>query len=185
MKKQQTPAQTTYEAAVESLQKFCEKETELIPNILDDGYPIHVQFIPKPQLSVFGNENVDENGEFNDLTVTVGLSTSVKSTLKFKMDSKLLKKLIKLAETVGSLYYHAFREEQVARIRPARLLMSDDFLDARCPNCGVKMPHEINPAFCPGCGQYLDWSNVPSDDAYEEGLAKLRQTLKNAEEGRQ
>ena len=56
------------------------------------------------------NENVDENGEINDLTVTVGLSTTVKSTLKFKMDSKLLKKLIKLAEKVGTLYYQAFRE---------------------------------------------------------------------------
>ena len=63
------------------------------------------------QQSIFGNENVDENGEINDLTVTVGLTTAVKSTLKFKMDSKQLKKLIKLAETIGRLYYHAFRAE--------------------------------------------------------------------------
>ena len=185
MKKQQTPAQTTYEAAVDSLQKFCEKETELIPSILDDGYPIHVQFIPKPQLTVFGNENIDENGEVNDLTVTVGLTTSVKSTLKFKMDSKLLKKLIKLAEMVGSLYYHAFREEQVERIRPARLLISEDGENAYCPDCGVKIPDESKPACCPGCGRCLDWTPESSEDAYEEGLEKLRRTLDKAKETKQ
>lgn len=179
MKKQQTPAQTMYEAAVESLQKFCEKETEVMPNILDDGYPVRVQFIPKPQLSVFGNENVDENGEFNDLTVTVGLTTDVKSTLKFKMDSKLLKKLIKLAETVGSLYYHAFREEQGARITPTRPIMSGDL--AYCPNCEGKMPNEINPIFCPRCGQYIEWTPEPEPDAFEQGLEKLRQTLSETE----
>lgn len=182
MKKQQTPAQTMYEAAVESLQKFCEKETEVMPNILDDGYPVRVQFIPKPQLSVFGNENVDENGEFNDLTVTVGLSTAVKSTLKFKMDSKLLKKLIKLAETVGSLYYHAFREEQGERITPTRPLVSGDPSLAYCPGCGERTPRGEAHKFCPECGQALDWTPEPTEDAFEEGLEKLRQTLKEAEE---
>lgn len=177
MKKQQTPAQTMYEAAVESLQKFCEKETEVMPNILDDGYPVRVQFIPKPQLSVFGNENVDENGEFNDLTVTVGLTTDVKSTLKFKMDSKLLKKLIKLAETVGYLYYHAFREEQGERITPTRPTMSGD--RAFCPECGSV--NSRNHMFCPGCGQALDWTPEPEPDAYEVGLEKLRQTLSEKE----
>lgn len=172
-----------YEAAVESLQKFCEKETEVMPNILDDGYPVRVQFIPKPQLSVFGNENVDENGEFNDLTVTVGLTTAVKSTLKFKMDSKLLKKLIKLAETVGSLYYHAFREEQGERITPTRPVRSDDGLYAYCPDCGEKMAAVENPfPFCPECGQALDWTPDTTRDEFEEGLAKLRQELSKAEE---
>lgn len=184
MKKQQTPAQTTYEAAVESLQKFCEKETELIPTILDDGYPIHVQFIPKPQLSVFGNENIDENGEVNDLTVTVGLTTSVKSTLKFKMDSKLLKKLIKLAEMVGSLYYHAFREEQCERIRPTRPVMKAmDGFDADvaselcCPGCGHPVVNQwakgTNPKFCQGCGQALDWTQKASED-FDASLERLR-----------
>ena len=175
MKKQQTPAQTMYEAAVDSLQKFCEKETELLPRILDDGYPIHVQFIPKPQLSVFGNENIDENGEVNDLTVTVGLSTDVKSTLKFKMDSKLLKKLIKLAETVGSLYYHAFREEQGERIRPARPIVTGEL--SYCPGCGERAPRGEAHPFCPECGQALDWTPEPEPDAFEEGLEKLRRTL--------
>lgn len=180
MKKQQTPAQTMYEAAVESLQKFCEKETEVMPNILDDGYPVRVQFIPKPQLSVFGNENVDENGEFNDLTVTVGLTTDVKSTLKFKMDSKLLKKLIKHAETVGSLYYHAFREEQGERITPTRPLVgSGDLL--YCPGCGERTPRGEKTQFCPECGQALDWTPEPEPDAFEEGLEELRRMLSEKE----
>lgn len=107
-------AQTEYEAAVKALMKFVEDSTDLNAEILTDTYPIRVQFIPKRQLTLFGdpNENVDqETGELNDLTVTVGLTTSVKSTLKFKMDAKLLKKLIKLSETVGTIYYNAFREE--------------------------------------------------------------------------
>lgn len=187
MKKQQTPAQTMYEAAVDSLQKFCEKETELVPNILDDGYPIHVQFIPKPQLSVFGYDNIDENGEVNDLTVTVGLSTDVKSTLKFKMDSKLLKKLIKLAETVGFLYYHAFREEQSERIRPTRPIVNGD--NAYCPNCGVPVElwsrDDVRRAddydYCQKCGQCLDLSPEPTEDAFEEGLEKIRRALSGKE----
>lgn len=183
MKKNQTPAQTTYEAAVESLQKFCEKETELQPLIRDEQYPICVQFIPKPQLSVFGNENIDENGEVNDLTVTVGLSTSVKSTLKFKMDSKLLKKLIKLAENVGSLYYHAFREEQGERITPTRPHVSGDL--SYCPDCGARTPRGEAHSFCPECGQALDWTPDPEEDELEERLAALKRSLSNGEEAEQ
>ena len=110
MKNEHTPAQHEYEATVDSLREFCDSYTDLTVNIIDTEYPFRVQFIPDAQLNMFENENIDENGEFNDLTVTVGLTTSVKSTLKFKMESKLLKKLIKLAEQVGRLYYHAFRE---------------------------------------------------------------------------
>ncbi len=104
-------AKSYYDVAVDDLVKYCEKETDLTAVIQDSEYPFCVRFLPNLQQSIFGNENVDENGEVNDLTVTVGLTTAVKSTLKFKMDSKQLKKLIKLAETIGRLYYHAFREE--------------------------------------------------------------------------
>ena len=107
----QNAAKTEYDAAVKALKKFCDEHTRLEPCILDDEYPIRVQFVPSSQLSLFGDENIDENGEVNDLTVTVGLTTTVKSTLKFKMDSTLLKKLIKISEKVGRLYYQAFREE--------------------------------------------------------------------------
>lgn len=104
-------AKNYYEAAVADLIRYCEKETDLSPVIMYEEYPFRVQFIPDPQQTVLGNENVDENGEINDLTVTVGLTTTVKSTLKFKMDSKQLKKLIKFSEKLGRLYYQAFREE--------------------------------------------------------------------------
>lgn len=103
-------AQIEYEAAVEKLQDFCEENTDLTPVVITEEYPIRVQFIPDNQISLLDNENVDENGEFNDLTIVLGLSTEIKSTLKFKMGSKLFKKLIKLTEKVGRLYYHAYRE---------------------------------------------------------------------------
>lgn len=103
-------ARNSYKSAVEALRKYCDEKTDLTPIIRDDEYPFQVQFIPDLQQSLFGNENVDENGEIHDLTVTVGLTTTVKSTLIFKMESKMLKKLIKLAEATGNLYYQAFRE---------------------------------------------------------------------------
>ena len=119
MNEQRTPAQSAYKAATEALLQFCETSTDLTPVIMDEVYPFRVQYIPEQQMTMFENENIDENGEVNDLTITVGMTTSVKSTLKFKMDSKLLKKLIKLAERVGDLYYHAYRESQDTEPEPA------------------------------------------------------------------
>ena len=81
-----------------------------MPAIRDERYPFRVQFIPKNDM-FSAEENIDENGEVNDMTVTVGLETTVQSTLKFKMDSAQLKKLLKMSETVGTMYYQAFREE--------------------------------------------------------------------------
>ena len=104
-------AQQYYELHVQELIRYCEQETDLTALIIDTAYPFRVQFLPKPQISMFENENVDENGVINDLTVTVGLDTTVKSTLKFEMDSQLLKKLIKLAVKTGNIYYQAFREQ--------------------------------------------------------------------------
>lgn len=104
-------AKTEYEAAVKAMNKFCDDQTDLEAYILDDTYPVRVQFIPNSQIRLFGENNVDENGEVNDLTVTIGLTITVRSTLKFKMDSKILKKLIKIAENVGHIYYQAFREQ--------------------------------------------------------------------------
>lgn len=185
MKKAQTQAQNNYIVAKEALLKFCEKNTELTPYVLDDGYPIRVQFIPNSQFSIFGNENVDENGEINDLTVSVGLTTDVKSTLKFKMDSKLLKKLIKLAEAVGTLYYHAFREEHGDRLTPRKPFMKAmDGFDADvaselvCPCCEHPIVNQwakgTKPAHCQGCGQALDWTPEPRTD-FDVGLERLRE----------
>lgn len=105
-------ARNSYKSAVEALRKYCDEKTELSPVIVDIEYPFRVQFFPDTQMSMFGDENIDENGEINHLEVTVGLTTTIKSTLKFKVDAKLFKKLVKLAETTGNLYYQAFREEQ-------------------------------------------------------------------------
>lgn len=166
----QMAAQIEYKAAEKNLRKFCEKEADLELNILDGQYPIVLQFIPNTQLYITGNDNVDENGEVNDLTITVGLTTSVKSTLKFKMDAKLLKKLIKLSETVGQLYYHAFREEQSGRITAKPPVVLDD-LDPEtfyCPECGHKFTDAAaKPSFCSSCGQALNWAGITETEAPE------------------
>lgn len=175
MTKRQTAAQSEYEAAVEKFGKFCEDHTDLTPIIMDEEYPIRVQFIPDNQLTLFGNENIDENGEINDLTVSVGLSTAVKSTLKFKMDSKLLKKMIKLAETVGTLYYHAFRAQEGDRTKAKRPDYESDGYDengnliydtAYCPTCRHSFEEGVNDwgcAYCSDCGQKLDWTPYPEE----------------------
>ncbi len=104
------PVGIEYEAAVEELKKFCEENTEFDVCIDDARYPFRVRYLPSAQLNVFDEENVDENGVVNELIVTVGISTKVNSTLRFRMDAGLLKKLIKRAERLGEIYYHAFRE---------------------------------------------------------------------------
>lgn len=156
-------AQTHYEAAVEALGKYCEDNTRLMPVILDEEYPFRVKFIPCPQLDMFNVDNVDENGEVNDLTVTVGLSTTVKSTLRFKMDSRQLKKLIKLAENVGTLYYQAFREE-------AGVVRDDEEIEEL-----REQIRKINDAA-------LETGTVQRDEKFEEIREQLRGVLDAAEE---
>lgn len=164
--KQLTPAQTEYEAAVEKLREFCDTHTDLLPIIIDAEYPIRVQLVPDAdQVSLFGDENVDENGEVNDMTISVGLSTYVTSTLRFRMDSKLLKKLMKLAENVGRLYYHAFKAEHGPRLTPKRPIWKeeDGLTVCCCPKCGklVVCLDGTTANFCRECGQALDWTPEP------------------------
>ena len=111
MNENKNEAKFAYKILCDKLKDFCEENTSLEPVIFEDHYPFRIVYVPVKQVSLFENENVDENGETNDLTVTVGLTTTVKSTLKFKFDADLLKKLIKMAEKTGHVYYHAFREQ--------------------------------------------------------------------------
>lgn len=102
-------AQKAYNGAVAALHEYCEKLTDLEAEIYDDEFPFRVVYSPKPQMTIF--DHVDGNGEVGTLVVTVGLTTHVLSGLKFKLESNQLKKLIKLSETVGNLYYKAYREQ--------------------------------------------------------------------------
>lgn len=101
-------AKIEFECARNDLMKFCEGTTDYICEVNTDTYPLTAVFVPNPQRSIF---DVDENGEIGELVISVGLDTSVKTTLKFEMDAALLKKLIKSVEKIAFLYYHAFREE--------------------------------------------------------------------------
>ena len=101
-------AKIEFECAQNDLMKFCAGTTDYICEVNTNLYPLTAVFVPNPQRSIF---DVDENGEIGELLISVGLDTSVKSTLKFEMDAALLKKLIKSVEKIAFLYYHAFREE--------------------------------------------------------------------------
>lgn len=185
MRNNDTPAQTTYEAAVQSLHKFCEKQTDLTPHIKDKTYPYSVTFIPDSQISMFEDDNINtDTGEVGELTVTVGLSTTVKSTLKFRMESSLFKKLIKLAEQVGELYYHAFREEHGARIKPTRP-EADEYGCVCCPACGHPLDVDTPPNYCHICGQALDLSPEPVEpeqDEFDAALEMLEELIEEAPE---
>lgn len=102
-------AAVEYKSAVEDLKKFCKENSDLSVVIDEREYPIKVQFFPDPEQIQMVEDNVDDSGEVGEMVVTVGLSTTVKSTLRFKMPSKVLKKIIRGAERVGATYYHAYR----------------------------------------------------------------------------
>lgn len=185
-------ARNEYNAAVDALNKFCEKYTDLDCFILCDEYPVRVRFLPKSQIYMFDDDNVDENGEVNDLVVTVGLTIGVKSTLKFKMDSKVLKKLIKLAEIVGCLYYQSFVEKEGKRITPLRPFMkpmegftAEEASELVCPCCAHPIVNQwapgTKPKFCQVCGQAIDWTPQPEPDKFEEALDQLREFVSKKE----
>ena len=106
----QKTAMKAYESALKALDNFCTENTQLVAVVKNDEYPVQVQFVPDPQQDMFGNKNVHEDGTVNELVVTVGVKTEVSSSLIFRTESKVFKKLIKLAETAGLLYYQAYTE---------------------------------------------------------------------------
>lgn len=100
-------AKNEYEAARDALMQYCEKATDYVCEVKESAYPLKVVFTPND-----AQEAMFPTGKNSGvLEITVGLDTNVSSTLNFKMDSDLLKKLIKNAEKIAFLYYHAFREQ--------------------------------------------------------------------------
>ena len=109
-------ANEEYKSALADLKNFCSKETAFDVDFIITVYPLVAVFKPKAQLGMFDTENynVDENGEIGNIQIAFGTSTKVQSSLRFKMDAKLLKKFIKMTEKVAQLYLHAFFEEKAA-----------------------------------------------------------------------
>ena len=101
-------ARTEFESTRNALMQYCELAAGYECEVKEDTYPLKVVFKAVPQETLFDDEADEKHGE---LVIEVGLDTKVTSTLKFKMDSTLLKKFIKSAEKIAFLYYHAFREE--------------------------------------------------------------------------
>ena len=100
-------AKNEYEAARDALMQYCEKATDYVCEVKESAYPLKVVFTPNEAQEAMFNET----RSYGVLEITVGLDTKVRSTLEFQMDSDLLKKLIKNAEKIAFLYYHAFREQ--------------------------------------------------------------------------
>jgi len=121
-------ANEEYKAALADMKNFCAKETTFDVEFLTNVYPLVAVFKPKAQRSLFDSENynVDENGEIGSIQIAFGTTTKVQSSLRFKMDAKLLKKFIKLTEKVGLLYLHAFFENQAAGTYEAWLAQQAD-----------------------------------------------------------
>ena len=104
-------ANIEYEAALEELCKFSGSAAGLVAEIKTAQYPAKIEFYPDPQRSMFPSANIDENGETDCMIVVLDITSEVQSTLKFHIDTKVLKKLLSLSEKVGEYYYRAFREK--------------------------------------------------------------------------
>lgn len=101
-----------YAKCLEDLHVCISQNTNFDHEILTDRYPYRVHLIPRMQIGMFDESNVDvEAGVVNDMTITVGINTTVQSNLDFEMDAAALKKIIRLAEKAGFLYYNVFREK--------------------------------------------------------------------------
>lgn len=105
-----TGARTAYKKALGLLCEYCEENTNLTVSIDVSAYPVKFTLLPNKQLSIFDSPDNGENSEDGYLQITVGLATTVKSTMRFHVPAELLKRLIKLCEKAGNLYYHSFRE---------------------------------------------------------------------------
>ena len=105
-----------YQIAEIKLQK-CAKEEALMKAVINsDVYPWRVTFYPDDEISIFDKEQIDGNGELKRVTVTVGVSLTIESTLEYKLDASVLKKLISLSDKCGTLFSVAYREQEAERL---------------------------------------------------------------------
>ena len=91
------------------LQKYAKEEARMKAVITAGDYPWRVTFYPDDEISMFDENQVDGNGELTRVTVTVGVSLTIESTLEYKLDASVLKKLISLSDKCGTLFYVAYR----------------------------------------------------------------------------
>lgn len=94
-----------YENAVARLEAFCKELKNVKVEVNTDRYPIRITVTCIPQQVMF---DAEETIEFDTITVTVGMTTNVKSSGKLKLPAKDLNKITKLSEKAGIAFLHAF-----------------------------------------------------------------------------
>lgn len=94
-----------YENAVARLEAFCKELKNVKVEVNTDRYPIRITVTCIPQQVMF---DAEEAIEFDTITVTVGMTTNVKSSGKLKLPIKDLNKITKLSEEAGIAFLHAF-----------------------------------------------------------------------------
>ncbi len=99
-----------YENSVKRLEMFCKELKNVQVNVDTSKYPIVVVITCIPQQVMF---DAEEATEFDTITVSVGMTTTVKTSNKLKIGAKDLNKITKLSEKVGIAYLHAFFEQSI------------------------------------------------------------------------
>lgn len=99
-----------YETSVKRLEMFCKKLKNVSVKVDTSKYPIVIVIRCIPQQVMF---DAEEATEFDTITVSVGLTTTVKASSKLKINAKDLNKIMKLSEKAGIAYLHAFFEQSI------------------------------------------------------------------------
>lgn len=106
-----------YQAKEIALKEYARKEARLSACVSANEFPWRVTFYPEDEISIFDNHAPDETGEIRNITISTGLTLDIQSTLGFRLDAAVFKRLISLADKCGQLYYVACREEQFDKSR--------------------------------------------------------------------
>ena len=99
-----------FETSVKRLEMFCKELKNVSVKVNTSKYPIVIVITCIPQQVMF---DAEEATEFDTITVSVGLTTTVKVSSKLKINAKDLNKIMKLSEKAGIAYLHAFFEQSI------------------------------------------------------------------------
>ena len=106
-----------YQVKEAALKEYAKREAGLAVRIFAAEYPWRATFYPDDEMSIFDGSDCDENGELRNITISTGLTLELHSSMGFRLDASIFKKLISLTDKCGQLYYVACREIEYERIQ--------------------------------------------------------------------